>query len=161
MKKLQIIEGKRAGKIVMDKVGYSICETQQEIYRDMALEGYDMKVFSDAYLSSDFVRRAMDTTYSRFQTEFANECADFFLPEIESKLVKLEDDMCFSPDVAEWIGFTYRQLYIETGVKSSELIKIIPFELMCKYYPGLHTLDEEMALDIFLEYHKSELKKGV
>lgn len=37
------------------------CETQQSIYESMAVQGYDMKVFSDAFLSSDFCRRAWDT----------------------------------------------------------------------------------------------------
>ena len=77
----------------MKGVDYSICKTQQEIYREMALLGYDMEVFSNIYLSSDFVRRTMDTLYSRFQIEFFEECADFFMPEIQGQLIKLEDNV--------------------------------------------------------------------
>lgn len=57
----------------------------------------------------------------------------------------------FDPDVVQWIGFTYRMLYIETKIPSAELCNIVSFDAMCGYYPGLHTLDEEMAIDIICE----------
>lgn len=60
-------------------------------------------------------------------------------------------ESCFSPDAAYWIGFTYRQLYIETGTSSRELSERLPFDAMCRYYPGLHTVDEEMAVSIICE----------
>ena len=143
----------------MRDVEYNICETQQDIFEYMAQKGYDMKVFSDAYLSSDFCRRAMDTNYSRFLLEDTEECADFFMPEIGHMLTKVSDNKMFNLDVAAWIGFTYRQLYIETGTPSAELIKIIPFERMCACYAGLHTIDEEVAAERLIENHSDVLKK--
>ena len=118
----------------MDDIGYDICETQGAIYVYMAKEGYDMNVFSDNYLKSNFCRRAFDTEYSRYQDEFPNECADFYMPEIGDKLVCYPFGCCFDSEEAEWIGFTYRQLYIDTGIYSSELADIVPFEEMREYY---------------------------
>lgn len=48
----------------MTGINYDICYTQQRIYKYMCQQGYDMKTFSDAYLRSDFCRRAMDTNYN-------------------------------------------------------------------------------------------------
>ena len=45
----------------------------------------------------------------------------------------------------------YRQLYIETEIPSAELVEKADFATMCRYYPGLHTIDEEMATDIICE----------
>ena len=134
----------------MTGINYDICYTQQRIYKYMCQQGYDMKTFSDAYLQSDFCRRAMDTNYSRFQLETALECADFYMPEIEDKLKKLPDGEKFDLDIAEWIGFTYRQLYIVSKKPSSILADAIPFETMVHYYPGMHTIDEDKAAEIIL-----------
>ncbi len=95
-----------------NRVDYLICRTQQQIYEYMAEQGYDMAVFSNAYLSSDFCKREMDTLYSRFQTEFPNECADFFIPEICNKLRKRENTNVTAYDIslAGDIGYMYRLL---------------------------------------------------
>ena len=92
----------------------------------------------------------MDTNYSRFQLETALECADFYMPEIEDKLKKLPDGKIFDLDIAEWVGFTYRQLYIVSKKPSSILADAIPFETMVHYYPGMHTIDEDEAAEIIL-----------
>ena len=118
----------------MNLTDFYICETQGDIYVYMAKKGYDMNVFSDNYLKSDFCRREFDTEYSRYQDEFPNECADFYMPEIGDNLVHYPFGCCFDLEEAEWIGFAYRQLYLETGIYSSELADIVPFEEMREYY---------------------------
>lgn len=130
----------------MKGIEYDICYTQQRIYRLMAKEGYDMRVFSDEYLKCDFCRRAMDTTYSRFQVHDELECYDFYMPEIEKSLVKT--DAGINIDAVEWIGFMYRYLFIVTGVKSAQLVEMVTFDTMLAYYPGLHTVDEDIAVEI-------------
>ena len=134
-----------------NSVEYDICQTQGWIYKLAAKMGYDMKLFSDMYLKSDFCRRAFDTKYSRFQLSDAEESMDFILPEIGNCIKKMEQDEIFSPDVAEWIGFVYRQLYIETQIPSKVLQETVSFTSMCRYYPGLHTIDEENATEIICE----------
>lgn len=135
----------------MTGIEYDICRTQQRIYEYMASEGYDIASFSDAYLSSDFCRRAMDTVYSRFQLETPLECSDFYMPEIGSQLKKLAPGMMYDIDVAGWIGFTYRQIYMKTGTPSASLAKLIPFQAMERYYSGMHTIDEDEAAQIMIE----------
>ena len=133
---------------MLEGIYYDICMTQSHIYRYIAQCGYDVKRFSDAFLLSDFCRRAFDTIYSRFQLEDVLECMDFIAPEISSDLIMNRDNVIFDEDVAAWIGFTYRQLYIETKVNSSNLVGKVSFRTLCNYYAGLHTIDLEDATDI-------------
>lgn len=135
-------------KSKISETEYIICKVQGSIYEYQAKKGYDIAVFSELYLKSDFCKRAFDTIYSRFQWADAEECLDFIIPEIGDKCKKLKSNEEFSPDVAFWIGFTYRHLYIRTEIPSEELVQIIPFDSMLRYYPGLHTIDEESAIDI-------------
>lgn len=143
----------------MDNVTYIICETQADIYEYIAKLGYDMEIFSNLYLKSEWCNKSMDTLYSRFQFADKLECLDFILDEIGYKLKKL-DNKYFDCDVAYWIGFTYRQIYSETGIKSNELADIIPFAKMCGLYAGLHTIDEENAIDIICDnFNLTKLEK--
>ena len=137
----------------MTHVEYEICDNQGRLYEYMAHAGYDIQIFSDLYLGSDFCRRAFDTTYSRFQYADEPECLDFLMPEIGERCTRTISGTMFSPDVAKWIGFAYRHLYIATGIPSTELKELVPFSSMCRYYPGLHTVDEEMAIDIICKDH--------
>ena len=141
----------------LNNVEQGICVTQGTLFRHVANEGVDMEWFVEKYLSSDFCRRSMDTIYSRFFTADELEHLDFIIPEIGE--LKQNPYGYFDGNVAYWIGFTYRQLYIQTGISSKELIKIIPFQKMCNVYPGLHTVDEEMATDILCENFKLTKKK--
>jgi len=125
-------------------VELSICQNQGRLYEFAANAGYDLECFSNAYLQSNFCKRAMDTVYSRFQLHDEQEILDFLLPEIKSKCLVVEQKK-FNPDTAYWIGFTYRQLYYETGRTSKELAELFLFSDLCKSYSGLHTVDEEMA----------------
>lgn len=133
-----------------DGMDYAICRTQEDIYKYMVQEGYDIKVFSEAYLSCDFCRRAMDTIYSRFQMEFPNECADFFMPEIESLLVKANGENKFA-ECAGDIGFMYRLLYIETSVPSAELAKRVPFDKIALMVPSFSRYGYKKMADGIIE----------
>lgn len=132
---------------MIDGIYYDICMTQSRIYRYVAQCGYVVKRFSDAFLASDFCKRAFDTIYSRFQLEDVFECMDFIVPEIQNDLI-VSLNLHFDEDVAAWIVFTYRQLYIETEVNSSRLVTVVSFQTLCDYYAGLHTIDIEDATDI-------------
>ena len=131
----------------MTEVDYDICQNQGRLYSFVAKEGFCMEWFSEAYLKSSFCKRAFDTIYSRFQLADELECLDFILPEIGT-IKMLPKEERFSPDVASWIGFTYRQLYMETQILSEILADKVDFATMCRYYPGLHTIEEDMAIDI-------------
>ena len=64
----------------MRDIDWDICETQGNIYQLAAKEGYDMGVFSDVYLRSDFCGRYMDAVCSRFQIEDETVIWEFFFP---------------------------------------------------------------------------------
>lgn len=130
-------------------VHYEICKTQAEMYREMAYRGYDIGDFSNAYLKSDFCKNAFDTDWSYYQLLGCRECLEALF--IDMPVTKKNPQGFFDPDVAYWIGFTYRLLYIETKIPSSMLSDTVTFEAMCRYYPGLHTVDEEQSIDLICE----------
>lgn len=153
----------------------AIIEVQGKLFEYMALYGYHMDVFTEQYMNSDFVKRYYETGYSYLQGNDLFENLDFLLPEIQDNLtqypnaVKLipsvpgngpssnlglvepTSEMIFDIDVAEWIGETYRRLNIMTSIPSKELIQLFPFNLMCKMYPGLHTIDATQSIEILME----------
>ena len=129
---------------MLSEVEEIICETQGRIYEYIANHNMDVPSFSREYLCSDFCKRAMDTTYSRFQWEEEGQCLSFILPEITAK----ETETPVPPEEAFWIGFTYRQMYIETGIPSRMLCREIPFEDMRQMYPGMHTITDENLVAI-------------
>lgn len=140
-------------------VEYDICRTQSRIYQYVAESGYNVEKFSDAFLKSDFCRRAFDTLYSRFQLEDVLECMDFIVPEIQNQFIK--DNSFFDEEVSAWIGFVYRQLYIETQIYSRDLQEKVSFVSLCRYYPGLHTIDPEDATDIICKDFSMQKKMEI
>lgn len=105
-----------------------ICKTQGQFYQYMAKLKYDMNVFSDAFMKSEFCLMHFDTVYSPYQAEFPKAMYELCMPEMESRLKKVdylsENDRCY----AENAGFLYRKLYQETSVPSSDLADIIPYK---------------------------------
>lgn len=132
-----------------------ICNTQGELYEWAALRGYKFPEFSDIYLKSDFCKHSMDTIYSRFQIREPEEHIDFLFsehPELES--CKSIDGIIYDSEVAYWIGYTYRHMHFISGIQSTELCKLLPFIQMEQWYPGLHTVDEDEAADIIMNFVK-------
>lgn len=144
------------GKIETDLSGdwtnYDICKNQGKIYESAAEKGLKMELFSDKYLRSNFCNKSFDKIWSLYHFTDAEECL-YELREEIGDIDTMDGDMIFSPEAAWWIGFTYKQLQIETEKSSEELAKIVSFDELCLCYPGLHTVDEEYATDMICEKH--------
>ena len=125
-----------------------ICETQGNIFKCANEWKLDMDVFVPKYMKSRFCEKNMDTIYSPFQMADGEECLDFILSEIDVPELKKPK---YNMVIAEWVGYTYRQMYYALGKSSKEIIEKVPFIAMLAYYPGLHTVDEDMAMDIIRE----------
>lgn len=128
------------------KIDYDICCTVGRIYVLANNTGYKMKEFSDMFLSSDFCKRAFDTIYSVFQLEDEYMSMDYLLKEISPPMEN--KDIMLKEDIAFWIGFIYRYIYIQTLIPSNELVKKIPYDYLLSKSYGLLTLDEEEACEI-------------
>ena len=123
------------------------CKNQQEFFELMSKKCMDMYTFIPDFLQSDFCNRELDADYSVFQCSDVEDWLDFLKKEISltpNPLAKKK----ISPKVAGWLGFTYRQIQVETKMKSSEIIQKIPLQNMVQAYAGLHTVDEDMAFEI-------------
>lgn len=72
--------------------------------------GYKMKEFSNMFLASDFCKRAFDTTYSVFQLEDEYMSMNYLLKEVNPSME--DKDIMLTEDVAFFIGFIYRYIYI-------------------------------------------------
>ena len=86
---------------------------------------------------------------------YARTCLEFIYPEIgfpeTMKISILEgakggQNTIYNPDIAYWVGYTYHQLFRETDIAESELVKLIPFDRLEPGYLAHHTLDEEISL---------------
>jgi len=133
-----------------------ICRTQAAFYEMAAYDGCDIHKFSDMYLNSRFCLNRMETKYSSFQREDARTCLEFIYPEIgtpEQMPFNVKKDVIFNPDVAYWIGYTYYQLFCETGVHGKFLSVKVPFSQLLLNYPAHHTLDEEYSTDKLCSYY--------
>jgi hypothetical protein len=136
----------------LNHVQWLICETQGNIFEYIADNGYDMQIFVEKYMQSDFTARNMDTRYSRYQLHDPEESLDFVFKEI-GEIPKA--DGYFIGSIAYWMGYIYRALYIVTGISSKELVHKLPFSQMIKMYPGYHTMDEIMQLERMIEWLQS------
>lgn len=125
-----------------------ICETQGEIFRCANEMKLDMDSFAPQYMKSRFCEKSMDTIYSPFQMADAEECLDFILAEIN---VPKLNNIKYDSSATEWVGYTYRHLYFALGKSSKEIVNNVSFISMLVYYPGLHTVDEDMAIEIINE----------
>ena len=133
-----------------------ICKTQADFYKKAAVDGCDMKTFSNRYLKSNFCNKSMETTYSSFQREDAETCLEFIYPQIgnpEDIPYDPSGKKIFDPDVAYWVGYTYQQLYYETGMRGAQLAEQVPFDKLILNYRAHHTLDETHSTDKLCEYY--------
>ena len=128
-----------------------ICKQQQELFEYVQEKGADVRAFAEAFMKSDFCNRSLDKPYSVDQYADILNWLEFL--EWEQITVQPVPDQPNPIDVvlAGWVGFTYRQLQIETGLQSRELWKKVPMNRIIIAWPGLHTVDEDMAAEIFME----------
>lgn len=143
----------------MNRVETEIGFTQEALYKYAAKQGYEPSSFSDAFLASDFCRKAFDTVYSRFQFETPMECMDFLLPEIEDKLEKTTDA---DAGLAGYVGFMYRYLYFITPYSSREILAKVSYDEVAKTeFPsmvnGEHLVVEEICWKCGLEYDEEKI----
>lgn len=126
----------------------NICVQQQDLYECVQKKLADVYEFSEAFLQSDYCNRHIDAPYDVHQYDDIVNWFEFLEMENIVPMPKQEQIFPVSCATAGWIGFMYRYIQIETGIASRELRKKVPFEKLAISYPGLHTVDEQMAFDI-------------
>ena len=102
-------------------------------------------------MNSNFCNRSLDKPYSVDQYADIMNWLEFLDWEKITVRPVLYQQQPVPPHVAGWIGFTYRQLQIETGLQSRELWEKVPIDRLIRAWPGLHTVDEDMAAEIIME----------
>jgi hypothetical protein len=137
-------------KILLTPLQYRICQTQADIFEYIATHNCDIDDFIKNYMNSDFCFYQMDTSYSRYQLHDVLECLDFICSEFSL----LPQKEFINPAICYWIGFIYRGLWFKTQIPSKKLIKIISLQEMKESYIGLHTLDEDIQLNILCQRHQ-------
>ncbi len=141
----------------MDHEERYICGQQKELYEYAHSHKADIYSFSDSFMNSRFCNDSLDKPYSVDQYADIMNWLEFL--EMENCVVTPDpiksDEVSFN--AAGWIGYVYRQLHFVTGLQSKELAKRVPVRRLALSYPGLHTVDEDMAIDIIR--NDFELKK--
>ena len=135
----------------LDDVHRYICKQQQELFEYVQEQGADVITFAEAFMKSDFCNRSLDKPYSVDQYADIMNWLEFL--EWERIIVKpvIRPQRPITRRVAGWAGFTYRQIQIETGLQSRDLWEKVPIERLIRAWPGLHTVDEDMAAEIIME----------
>ena len=142
--------------LLMEEV--DMARRQGRFYRRMAEEGYIAKDFSDAYLSSRFCNEEMDALLSNYHAigelfvmeELGREGFSFRKTDDPWKTPPdiLADEFAF-PDEAQWIGYAYRCMNFQTGLRSRQLLEKVPFKLMLDTYGYGHTVSmDTVAMDL-------------
>ena len=127
-----------------------MCETQKELFEYSQRNVVDIRQYACDFLKSDFCNRCLDVRYSVYQYSDMMEWLDFLEKDCKIKPDAFQKDRV-PFHVAGWLGYTYRQIWAETGLKSKDIIeKVAPNKLIISY-PGLHTVDEDMAIDIIIK----------
>lgn len=126
-----------------------ICKQQQELFEYVQKKGADIKAFAKAFLNSDFCNRSLDKPYS------VDQYADIlnWLEFLEWEKINVRPALRNQPvsfRIAGWVGFSYRQLQIETGLQSRVLWEKVSIDKLISAWPGLHTVDEDMAAEIII-----------
>ena len=133
-----------------------ICNRQKELYEFAQMKHADIRTFSNDFLKSTFCNNSLDKPYS------VDQFADIvnWLEFLEQEGCEIRPDssqtVAVSREAAGWIGFTYRQLHFVSGLNSRDLADQVPVDRLLLAYPGLHTVDEDMAAEIII--HDFNLK---
>lgn len=114
---------------------YSIANAQGHIFEYASEVGYDMEVFVEKYMESDFCNLEMDSEYSPFQNELDVPCMEVIMNEFSAKniVVPMNDKKRYRY-CAYYVGFVYRYLKLLSRLSSKEVYRKIPFEKMVFEY---------------------------
>jgi len=145
----------------MDRTVYDICDVQRRIYQLAYKKNYSVEEFSDLFLKPDFCRRELDSDWSHFQLETADENMDHILAEMGEKLTEVtaqDTDI----DLAGYVGFMYRYLFFITPYPSAELEERVSFEDIAKTViessiKGEDLVVEEICMKYGLEYYADKI----
>lgn len=129
---------------------FGLCDIQGRLFELAHKNGYDCKNFIEAFMNSQ-TAASLDRTYDRLQ--WAGE--EYILEELieETGGLKKAGTM-YHNEMMYWSGYTYRYWRYYTGESSEMIYKIADAETMAAGYPGLHTLDVEMAIDRLKEAYE-------
>ena len=123
------------------------CKRQGKLFKIIATRGLNMEKFSEKYMNSKFCLLCMDGFYSIYQAGAMNYILDELDDEFLDSVEKYQNGQIFDPDIAEWIGYIYRRIEIDTQTPSNEIYKKYPFKEMVEMYPGFHTLSVDETVE--------------
>ncbi len=132
----------------------SICSRQQELF-ELAQKRYaDIRRFSEQFLGSSFCNNILDKPYATEQYMDIMNWLEFL--EMEGCQIKTDilQKNRISYSAAGWLGYTYRHLHFTTGLSSKELSEKVPSNMLLTSYAGLHTVDEDMSIQLIIKNFK-------
>ena len=104
---------------------YDIAKTQGEVFEYAYQQNYDMSIFIQKYMNSEFCNTEMDSECSYFHFKNAEMCLPYVIKESDCPKSEKNKDCDYN-----FIGMIYRYLVFLTEKPSKEIFKIIsPEEL--------------------------------
>lgn len=120
----------------MDKLDFSDMSSLSKrivsnFFADIFVEAYDtnydMCDFANKFMNSEFCEKYMDALYSHWQYQNAKvsmEVIEFEITPKKSKNTYVSREACY------FIGYIYKQIYLNIAQPSKEIIRLLPFEEM-------------------------------
>lgn len=138
--------------MMLDRFQFQLCDIQGRLFELSVKHGYDSEKFMEAFMTGKCAA-SLDDTYDRLQ--WAGE--EYILEELDDEIGGLvKSDNIFSIEVMFWIGYLYRYWHFYTGHSSKDIYTIADAKMMNESWLGFHTLDNEMAIDDFIEIYKQK-----
>lgn len=126
-----------------------ICNQQKELYEYVQNLNSDIRKFSNDFMHSFFCNASLDKPYSVDQFADIVNWLEFLEKDCKVEPAPFQKNRV-SFAAAGWIGFIYRYLHFVTGLPSHILADKVPVDRLIIAYPGLHTVDEDMAAEILM-----------
>ncbi len=118
----------------------AICKTQDRLFRYASNHNYNMEEFTECFMTTSITNEDMDGIYSPFNTAWAEDILeDMGYPTFSYGKS--------NPDVAGWIGYIYRRLQVDTGIKSKDIYTAYPYKTMELMWIGGHTMDDSLVVE--------------
>lgn len=128
---------------MLDSLSLQLCDIQGRLFMYSLKQGCASASFVEAFMCGE-TAAALDRPYDRSQ--WMGE--EYLFEEIDDAAGGLPKVGDMLPEEAmHWMGYTYRYWHFYTGESSREIYGTTDANAMALGYPGLHTLDVEVAID--------------
>ena len=141
-----------ASPLMPDTLRLQLCDIQGRLFELAGRQGLDSEPFLATFMNSPTAAHydlPYDAAQWRGEEYLLAEVADEAGPEALPKTGAV-----FPNEVLYWAGYLYRHWHFLTGESSAEIYAQADAATMLHGYAGLHTIDNDLAVEDLKEWHR-------